>query len=120
MTPGFMEIPQFAQSFDGADFSLADGRVVPAFNTPLALYLVREACSETHGVYSSNCGRYARVRICAAEGWVAPAGSVPPTVEDIAEHIGQIGELGNYSEPMTPYDEFSAAVKAARKQGVLA
>ncbi|SKB99211.1 NAD(P)-dependent dehydrogenase, short-chain alcohol dehydrogenase family [Sphingopyxis flava] len=120
MTPGFMEIPQFAKSFEKADFSIAEGRVVPEFNTPLALYLVSEACTATHGVYSSNCGRYARVRICAAEGWVSPAGDVPPTLEDIASHFGQIEELGDYSEPMTPYDEFTSAVKAARKQGVLA
>lgn len=120
MTPGFMEIPQFAKAFENADFSIAEGRVVPEFNTPLALYLVSEACTATHGVYSSNCGRYARVRICAAEGWVSPAGDVPPTLEDIASHFGQIEELGDYSEPMTPYDEFTSAVKAARKQGVLA
>lgn len=120
MTPGFMEIPAFAQSFQNADFSLAEGRIEAGFTTPLALYLVSEACRETHGVFSSNCGRYARVRICASEGWVAPAGDVPPTVEDIAAHIGQIGMLGDYSEPMSPYDEFTAAVKTARKQGVIA
>lgn len=118
MTPGYMEIPEFAKSFQSADFSASEGRVVPEFNTPLALYLVSEACTATHGVYSSNSGRYARVRICAAEGWVAPKGSVPPSVEDIAAHFGQISELGEYSEPMTPYEEFTAAAKTARKQGV--
>jgi len=120
MTPGFMEIPEFAQSVQNADFSASEGRLVPEFNTPLALYLVSEACTATHGVYSSNSGRYARVGICAAEGWFAPAGVVPPSVEDISDHFEQIGELRACSEPKTPYDEFTAVAGVARKQGVLA
>ncbi|HEY6870249.1 MAG TPA: short-chain dehydrogenase, partial [Novosphingobium sp.] len=62
--------------------------------------------------------RYARVRICAAEGWVAPRGTVPPTLEDIDAHFGQISELGQFSEPMTVYEEFNAVAAAARRQGV--
>ncbi|MDF8334675.1 SDR family NAD(P)-dependent oxidoreductase [Novosphingobium cyanobacteriorum] len=118
MDQGFMEIPAFAQALQNADFSTSDGRVVPEFNTPLALYLVSKDCTATHGVYSSNSGRYARVRICAAEGWVAPRGATPPSIEDIASHFDQISELGDFSEPMTVYDEFTAVAKAARKQGV--
>lgn len=118
MNTGYLEIPEFAKSLQSADFSASDGRVTPAFNTPLALYLVSEACTATHGVYSANSGRYSRVRICASEGWFAPMGSTPPSVDDIAAHFDQICTLGEYSEPMTPYDEFTAAAKAARKQDV--
>lgn len=119
MTPGYMEIPAFAKVLETTDFSFAEGRMGPEFNVPLAIYLVSEASTATHGVYSNNSGRYSRVRICAAEGWVSPKGSVPPSVEDIASHFEQIGKLGNYTEPMTPYDEFTAAAKTARAQGVL-
>ncbi|MDO7833470.1 SDR family NAD(P)-dependent oxidoreductase [Sphingobium sp. HBC34] len=118
MTSGYMEIPQFAKSFESADFSITEGRMGPEFNTPLALYLVSEESTATHGVYSSNSGRYARVRICVAEGWVAPKGNVPPSIGDIGAHFDKISELGNYSEPMTGYDEFTASANAARKQGV--
>ncbi|MBB4615036.1 SDR family NAD(P)-dependent oxidoreductase [Novosphingobium taihuense] len=118
MDQGFMEIPEFAKSIQTADFSASDGRVVPEFNTPLALYLVSENCQATHGLYSSNSGRYARVRICAGEGWVAPKGSVPPTLEDISTHFDKISELGEFSQPMTVYEEFTAVAAAARKQGV--
>ena len=118
MDQGFLEIPEFAKSLQAADFSTGEGRLVAEFNTPLALYLVSEASTATHGVYSANSGRYARVRICAAEGWVAPHGSTPPKVEDIAANFEQISALGDYSEPMTVYDEMTAAAKAARKQGV--
>lgn len=118
MNPGYMEIPEFATSVESADFSTSDGRVVPQFNTPLALYLVSEACKATHGVYSANSGRYARVRICAAEGWVAPKGSIAPSLEDIAAHFDQVSELGDFSEPMTVYEEVKVVAATARKQGV--
>lgn len=118
MNPGYMEIPAFAEALQAADFSASDGRVIPEFNTPLALYLVSEACKATHGVYSANSGRYARVRICAAEGWVAPKGASAPSLEDIASHFDQISNLGEFSEPMTVYDEFNAVARAARKQGI--
>ncbi len=118
MDPGYMEIPEFAKSIERADFSTSEGRVVAEFNTPLALYLVSEASQETHGVYSCSSGRYARVGICAAEGWVAPKGAVPPSIEDIAAHIDQVRELGEFTEPMTVYDEITGVVAAARKQGV--
>lgn len=118
MDPGFLEIPAFAKSLEEADFSTSDGRLDAWFNTPMALYLVSEACTATHGVYASNSGRYARVRVLAAEGWVAPAGAAAPSVEDIAANFDQITELGDYSEPMTVYDEVTAVARTARKQGV--
>lgn len=119
MNPGFMEIPAFANAVQAVNYAVHDGRVVLEFNTPLALYLVSEACSATHGIYSSNGGRYSRVRICAAEGWYAPAGTTPPSVEDIADHFAQIEELGSFAEPMTVYDEFNAVEAVGRKQGVI-
>lgn len=119
LSHGFMEIPEFAQSVQSADFSGGEGRMTVEFNTPLALYLVSEACTATHGVYSANSGRYARVRICAAEGWVAPWGATPPPVEDIATHFEQISALGEFTEPMTVYDEMTAVSRTARKQGVM-
>lgn len=119
MTHGYMEIPAFAKIIETTDFSFADGRMGPEFNVPIALYLVSEASTATHGVYSANSGRYSRVRICSAEGWVSPKGSTPPSIEDIAEHFAKISELGDYAEPMTPYDEFTAGARIARKQGVI-
>ncbi|WP_294198181.1 SDR family NAD(P)-dependent oxidoreductase [uncultured Sphingomonas sp.] len=118
MDPGFMEIPAFAAAVQNADFSASEGRVVLSFNVPLALYLVSKGCAATHGIYSSNSGRYARVRICALEGWVAPAGSIPPTVEDINAHFEQIEKMNNWFEPMSVYEEFGAVAHAARAQGV--
>lgn len=118
MTPGYMEIPAFAQALQSTDFSYADGRMTPEFTVPLALYLVSEACTATQGIYSSNSGRYARVRICEAEGWIAPGGTVPPTTEDIAAHFDEVSELRNFSMPAHNYDEFNIAANLARKLGL--
>lgn len=116
MTSSFMEIPEFAASVQNADYSAVEGRIIPEFNTPFVLYLVSEQCQHTHGIFSQNGGRYAQVRICAADGWVAPAGTVPPAPEDIIKHIGQITDAGVYHEPLTVYEEFTAVAKAARRQ----
>jgi len=119
MDEGFMEIPAFAQSVQSADYAASAERIEVPFNTPLVIYLVSEQCTSSHGIYSANSGRYAKVRICAADGWVAPMGRTPPAAEDIATHFGEICNAANYHEPMTVYDEFTAVAEAARRQGVI-
>ena len=119
MDAGFMEIPAFAEAVGAADYSASAGRIEVPFNTPLAVYLVSEACRETHGIFSQNSGRYAKVRIVAADGWVAPAGDMPPTVEDVAAHFEAITDGAIGHEPLTVYDEFTAVAAAARRQAVI-
>ncbi|MET0246428.1 MAG: SDR family NAD(P)-dependent oxidoreductase [Sphingomonas sp.] len=119
MDAGFMEIPAFAAAVNAADYAVSADRITVPFNTPLAVYLVSEACTATHGTYSSNSGRYAKVRILAADGWVAPIGSTPPSVEDVAAHFDAICDGTITHEPLTVYDEFGAAAQAARRQGVI-
>jgi NAD(P)-dependent dehydrogenase (short-subunit alcohol dehydrogenase family) len=118
MSEGCMEIPAFAASMANADYAASQGRIEVPYNTALALYLVSEQCRSTHGIYSANSGRFAKVRIAAAEGWVAPMGA-PPTPEDVAAHFGQICDGSNAFEPLTVYDEFTAVAEAARRQGVI-
>jgi len=119
MTQGFLEIPDFAASLNGADFSVAEGRSTVQFNTPLVLYLASEQCRHSHGIFSANSGRYAQVHICAADGWVTPAGTTPASPEDVAAHFGEVCDMARYHEPMTVYDEFNAVADAARRQGVI-
>ncbi len=119
MGEGYLEIPEFAEKIANADFSASEGRLTPCFNTPMALYLVSEQCQSTHGIYSANSGRYAKVRICAADGWVSPAGTVPPSTEDIAEHFQQICDSSVWHEPLTIPDEFNVVAETARRQGVI-
>lgn len=119
MDAGFMEIPAFAQAVQSADYAASADRIEVPFNTPLAVYLVSEQCTSTHGIFAANSGRYAKVRICAADGWVAPIGPTPPTAEDIASQFGKICDATVWHEPLTVYDEFTAVAKAARRQGVI-
>jgi NAD(P)-dependent dehydrogenase (short-subunit alcohol dehydrogenase family) len=119
MTQGFTEIPEFVRSLQNADFSVSEGRSSVQFNTPLVLYLASEQCRSTHGIFSANSGRYAQVHICAADGWVTPAGTTPAKPEEVAAHFDQICDLSYYHEPMTVYDEFNAVAAAVRRQSAL-
>lgn len=114
MHDGFLEIPEFAKSVQDADYYGAADRIIPEFNMPLAVYLASEACDVTHGIFSANGGRYARVYIDAAQGWISPPGTTPPSVEDIASHIGEISDKAVLHQPMTVYEEFNAVAAAAR------
>lgn len=118
MDMGYTEIPAFAEAIGRAEFGVVGSRTVPEFNTPLALYLVSEGCSATHGIYSSNAGRYARVRICAGEGWHATRGDAPPSLEDIAAHFAEIEDGSRPAEPMTVYDEIVEVTASGRRAGV--
>lgn len=114
MPDGFMEIPEFAKSVQEADYSAIEGRMTTDFNVPLAVYLASEQCQSTHGIYSSNGGRYSKVYIDVAQGWISPAGSVPARAEDIADHIGDISDRSVLYQPLTVYDEFNTVAAAAR------
>lgn len=117
MDQSFLEIPSFAKSFNDTQW-MPEGRISAPFNMPLVVYLVSRACSASHGVYSSNGGRYARVGICAADGWVAPAGDTPPSVEDIAAHFDRISSMETCHEPKNVYEEITVATQTGRRQGV--
>ncbi|ARR56702.1 short-chain dehydrogenase [Rhizorhabdus wittichii DC-6] len=116
MDDGFMEIPDFARSVQEADYSAVQDRLLPAFNTPLALYLASERCRTTHGIFSANGGRYAQVLIQATQGWISPAGPEAPSVEDVAGHFDRICDATTLHRPMTVYDEFTAVAAAARER----
>jgi hypothetical protein len=83
------------------------GNAVSApFVMPVAVYLASEACVTTHDMYSIVGGRVGRAFIGVTEGWLGPR-EVPPSVEDIASHIGQIrDETRGFHIPASLIDEF--------------
>ncbi len=87
-------------------------RLDPHWVVPLAMHLVSENAGTTHGVFSACSGRYARIAISAAEGWLAP---VLPSAEDIADNWPQICNVGKLFEPMSVYDEALAVRQALAK-----
>lgn len=61
----------------------------PEAVTPLACYLVSEACELTHEIFSVGGGRYSRVFLALGPGWIEGKGK-HASVEDIHAHIGDI------------------------------
>jgi NAD(P)-dependent dehydrogenase (short-subunit alcohol dehydrogenase family) len=83
----------------------------PELVMPLALYLVSSACELTHEVFSVGGGRYARVFVGESPGWFAGKGR-QPTLEDIAEHIGEIRAEEGYTVPGSANDDIALLLKA--------
>jgi NAD(P)-dependent dehydrogenase (short-subunit alcohol dehydrogenase family) len=85
--------------------------VEPDLVVPLSLYLVSQACELTHEIFSVGGGKYSRVFIGETPGWYAGKGA-RPTVEDIAEHMGDIRAEGGYTVPANANDDIALLLKA--------
>lgn len=63
--------------------------LTPEFVAPTVVYLVSNACTTTHDMYSVLGGRIARVFVGTTEGWLGPR-DTPPSADDVAAHIAEI------------------------------
>ena len=101
------------------------GQPMPAEATterliPLPTYLASRACTVTGEAFSGGGGRYARVFIGLARGWLCEAGA-EPTVDDIAAHMDEIEDRAGYTVPANIYDELSGlAQRIAERDGAKA
>jgi NAD(P)-dependent dehydrogenase (short-subunit alcohol dehydrogenase family) len=82
----------------------------PTTVTPLACYLVSEACELTHEVFSVGGGRFARVFVGLTPGWFAGKGK-SVTLEDVRDHLGQIMDEKSYIVPKSIGDEMRVIAK---------
>jgi len=71
---------------------------------PIVVFLASRACDFSHRSYSACAGRFARVFVGLAEGWLAEPGS-EPTVEEIAAHIERVSATDPYIVPASIVDE---------------
>jgi len=85
----------------------------PNFVTPLVTYLSSEKCELTHEIFDVGGGRYARIFVGMAKGWVAPKGSTP-SPDDIFDNIDRIRDLEGYSVPTSIADETKAVAEALK------
>jgi NAD(P)-dependent dehydrogenase (short-subunit alcohol dehydrogenase family) len=76
----------------------------PELVSPLVAYLASTACTVSGEAFSAGCGRYARVFIGVAGGWLSP-GSSGATAEDIAAHLDDIEDLGDFAVPGSVWEE---------------
>jgi NAD(P)-dependent dehydrogenase (short-subunit alcohol dehydrogenase family) len=87
----------------------------PNFVTPLVSYLSSEKCELSHEIFDVGGGRYARIFVGMAEGWIAPKGSIP-SPDDIFDNIDHIRDLKGYTVPESILDETKAVAKAIKSQ----
>ena len=70
------------------DFVAAMDRRDPRFVTPLVVYLASRACTATGEAFAAGLGRFARVFVSEAPGWLAE--DVMPTAGDVHAHFDAI------------------------------
>src|SRR4029453_10831679 len=63
--------------------------IQPELVVPIVVFLASRACAFSHRNYSAGGGRFARVFVGLAEGWLAEPGSCP-TADDIAAHLDEV------------------------------
>lgn len=74
----------------------------PELVVPLVVFLASSACDVTHRNYSACAGRYARVFVGLAKGWLADSA---PTAEDLHAHLDEISATDEFIVPDTIVDE---------------
>jgi NAD(P)-dependent dehydrogenase (short-subunit alcohol dehydrogenase family) len=98
---------EFAQHVPPGGGELMGSRGSPEVVAPMAVYLASRACRVSGQAFSILMGRYARVFIGIAQGWTSPE-APGATVEDIAAHFDQIGDLGApFITPSSMYEEIA-------------
>jgi len=64
---------------------------------PMVAFLAHDDCPVTGEVYAAGAGRFARIFIAQAPGFVDDSGA--PTVEDVAAHWDEINDETGYTVP---------------------
>ncbi len=82
----------------------------PELVTPMVVFLASRACDFSHQNFSACGGRFARVFIGLAEGWLAEPGS-SPTADDIAAHLTDIAAAEPFTVPGSIYEEVFAVTE---------
>jgi NAD(P)-dependent dehydrogenase (short-subunit alcohol dehydrogenase family) len=78
--------------------------IQPELVVPIVVFLASRACELSHHNYSAGAGRFARVFVGLAEGWLAKPAS-NPTADDIAAHLADVSATEPFTIPMSIFDE---------------
>ncbi|MFI5046500.1 MAG: SDR family NAD(P)-dependent oxidoreductase [Acidimicrobiia bacterium] len=79
------------------DAEAAATPMAPELVAPMVAYLAHEVCPVTGAIYAAGAGRFARMFIAAAPGYVHVGGAA--TVEDVAAHWDEINDETGYTVP---------------------
>jgi NAD(P)-dependent dehydrogenase (short-subunit alcohol dehydrogenase family) len=78
--------------------------IEPELVVPVVVFLASRECEVTHHYFSACAGRFSRVFVGQARGWVAARGA-NPSADDIAAHWAQVTAQEPYSVPDSIFDE---------------
>jgi NAD(P)-dependent dehydrogenase (short-subunit alcohol dehydrogenase family) len=81
--------------------------IAPQLVVPIVVFLASPACRATHQVFSACAGRFARVFVGLADGWLAAPGSAP-TADDVAAHLADVEATEPFTVPGSIFDEVAA------------
>jgi NAD(P)-dependent dehydrogenase (short-subunit alcohol dehydrogenase family) len=97
-------IPGFSRYYSKEMMEALEPRRPPELTAPLVVYLISNACEVTGEMFSSAFGRYGRVFVGLANGWIVPDPEAV-SVEDVAEHLDTIRDREGYTVPLSNFDE---------------
>jgi NAD(P)-dependent dehydrogenase (short-subunit alcohol dehydrogenase family) len=100
------------------DFALVAPGIRNEFVVPMAIWLASERCKANRALYTATAGRFARVFIGEANGWLSRHDS-PPSPEDIERHLVEIDDTTRFDQPKSVWEEFESIIsgyRAAAKQ----
>jgi NAD(P)-dependent dehydrogenase (short-subunit alcohol dehydrogenase family) len=78
--------------------------IQPELVVPIVIFLASRDCELSHQNYSAGAGRFARVFVGLAQGWLADPGS-QPTAEDIASNLAAVSATQPFTIPMSIEEE---------------
>lgn len=81
--------------------------IAPELVVPIAVFLASRACEFTHHNYSACAGRYARVFVGLADGWLSGADAAP-TVEDVVANLDKVSATEPFAVPGSIFEEVFA------------
>src|SRR5882757_2490787 len=82
----------------------------PELVTPIVVFLASRACDFSHQNFSACGGRFARVFLGLAEGWLAEPDS-SPTADDISAHLTEIAATEPFTIPGSIYEDVFAVTE---------
>jgi hypothetical protein len=77
--------------------------IEPELVVPIVVFLASRDCEVTHHYFSACAGRFSRVFVGQAHGWVTQHGE--PSADDIASHWAEVKAQEPYSVPESIFDE---------------
>jgi NAD(P)-dependent dehydrogenase (short-subunit alcohol dehydrogenase family) len=83
--------------------------IAPELVVPMVTFLASRNCTFSHRNYAACAGRYSRVFVGLAQGWLSPSDS-RPTAEDIESNIDAISATETFTIPNSLFDEVGEAM----------